>query len=36
MKANLMANVSDHGTFFWERFQGMAGDEPSSLNIVFL
>lgn len=31
-----MASISDHTAFFRERLEGMAGNEPSSLDVVAL
>lgn len=33
---NLMARISDHAAFFWERLERMAGNEPGGLDIVTL
>lgn len=33
---NLMAGVSDHTAFFWERLERMARNKPSSLDVVAL
>ena len=34
MQTDFVAGVSDHGAFFGEGVEGVAGDEPGSFNIV--
>lgn len=36
VQSNFMALLSNHPAFFWERFQGMAGNEPSRGDVVLL
>jgi hypothetical protein len=36
VRTDLMARISDHAAFFGERLERMAGNEPSSLDVVAL